>query len=91
MVLAVPMDRRIPKIRFATSNKAHLAGKRIVVRMHSWPADSRWPEGHFVRVIGDANTLETETAVILIENGIRVPPFRCVSCGELNNQYFFSF
>ena len=35
-VLGVPMDRRIPKVRFATSNKNTLRGQRVVVRIHSW-------------------------------------------------------
>eukprot|EP00040_Diaphanoeca_grandis_P033579 m.205994 g.205994 ORF g.205994 m.205994 type:complete len:1079 (-) comp32933_c0_seq1:110-3346(-) len=74
-VLGIPADRRIPKIRFATSNKNALKNKRVVVRIHTWSPDSRWPEGHFVRTLGDANNVETETAVILLENQILVPPF----------------
>ena len=36
------------------------------------PFDSRWPEGHVIKVLGSANTVETETAAILIENQIGV-------------------
>eukprot|EP00041_Stephanoeca_diplocostata_P037599 m.1428829 g.1428829 ORF g.1428829 m.1428829 type:complete len:1137 (+) comp25068_c0_seq3:205-3615(+) len=74
-VLAVPMDARIPKIRFATSNKSALAGQRIVLRIHAWPVASRWPEGHFVTTIGPADTLEAETKIILHENQIRAGDF----------------
>lgn len=74
-VLAVPMDPRVPKIRFATSNKAVLAGQRLVLRIHAWPVASRWPEGHFVTTLGPSDTLEAETKVILLENQIRAGEF----------------
>ena len=44
-VMGVPMDGRIPKIRFATRDRRALAGKRIVLRIDAWPADSRLPRG----------------------------------------------
>lgn len=48
---------------------------RIVIRIDSWEADSQYPNGHFVRSIGPIGDLETETSVILIENGLTSVPF----------------
>jgi hypothetical protein len=43
-VLAVPMDPRVPKIRFGTSNKGLLANRRLLLKIDAWPIDSFWPE-----------------------------------------------
>ena len=74
-VLVVPYDRRVPKVRVLTSQATRLAGQRIVVSVDSWPASSRYPNGHFVRALGAAGHLETEVDGILLENGISVTPF----------------
>ncbi len=74
-VLAVPYDRRIPKVRVLTSQAARLAGQRIVVAIDAWPVNSQYPNGHFVRALGTAGDLETEVDGILLENGISVTSF----------------
>ncbi len=74
-ILTVPYDRRIPKIRVLTSQAPRLAGQRIVVNIDSWPVNSQYPNGHFVRSLGRAGDLETEIDGILLENGISVTPF----------------
>lgn len=48
---------------------------RFSVRIDSWDVDSLYPGGHFVRLLGPCGNVETETAVILVENGISVMPF----------------
>eukprot|EP00050_Salpingoeca_kvevrii_P012604 m.23790 g.23790 ORF g.23790 m.23790 type:complete len:1095 (-) comp4173_c0_seq1:8-3292(-) len=82
-VLGVPMDMRIPKIRFSTNNAAALKGMRIVLRLDRWPIDSHWPEGHFVRELGPAGDVDAETACILVEHEILVPPFSEAQIAEL--------
>ena len=79
----VPYDIRIPKIRIGTRQARELRGHRIVVRIDSWEPDSFYPNGHFVHSIGPAGEIETETAVIMIENNLRHPPFsRALLDGE---------
>jgi exoribonuclease R len=66
-VMGVPMDARLPKVRFATRDRRALAAQRIVLKIDAWPADSRWPQGHFVKALGAAGDVDVETASILHE------------------------
>lgn len=74
-VLAVPMDARAPKVRIATRDRYSHANMRLVVRIDAWPIDSHWPQGHVARVLGPIGDLETETQALLLEHGLRAPPF----------------
>ncbi|KAJ1819562.1 hypothetical protein LPJ60_003693 [Coemansia sp. RSA 2675] len=70
--LAVPVDSSVPKIRIHYMDTAAIAGKYFVVAIDEWPADSQYPQGHFVRVIGPVGNLDTEVDVILVERQIAV-------------------
>lgn len=74
-VLVVPWDRRIPKIRVATSQLAELRPQRFVVRIDGWDEGDSYPHGHFVRALGPVGSLETETRTILIEHGLETKEF----------------
>ena len=50
--LVVPVDKRIPRIRIVTRQREALAGKRLVVAIDDWPANSRYPRGHYVSTLG---------------------------------------
>ncbi|KAM9367045.1 DIS3-like exonuclease 1 [Symphorus nematophorus] len=82
-ILAVPWDRRIPKIRISTQQAEALQDHRVVVRIDSWESTSLYPNGHSVRVLGRAGELETEIQTILIENCIHVPPFSDAQLREM--------
>ncbi|ODQ65032.1 exoribonuclease required for 3 end formation of 5.8S rRNA [Nadsonia fulvescens var. elongata DSM 6958] len=69
------MDRCLPRIRIRTRQSATLVGKRIVVAIDSWPANSRYPEGHFVRALGEIETKEAETEALLLEHDVEYRPF----------------
>ncbi|KAG0024231.1 DIS3 mitotic control [Entomortierella chlamydospora] len=70
--LVLPLNPVIPKIRIRHHDAKVLANQRIVVRIDSWPANSQYPNGHYVRSIGPAHELDTEISAILIEHGISV-------------------
>lgn len=70
-----PMDRRIPKIRIRTRQAKYLLGKRIIIAIDSWSKDSRYPAGHFVRILGDVGDIQTETEVLLLEYDVPFAPF----------------
>jgi DIS3-like exonuclease 1 len=74
-VLVTPYDRRIPRIRVSTKHVKQLKDHRFIVRIDSWDADSLYPNGHFVRSLGPRGHIDTETSVILVENGISTRPF----------------
>eukprot|EP00741_Cyanophora_paradoxa_P002860 tig00000640_g2776.t1 len=81
-VLFVAVDRKIPKIRIHTRQSSLLAGKRIVVSIDGWDRHSRYPSGHYVRIIGPIGDKAAETEVLLHENDIPVHPFSedCMAC-----------
>ena len=66
----VPAEKKIPKIRIETRQAATLRGNRIVVAVDSWPRHSRYPHGHFVRVLGKIGDKATENVVLLLEHDI---------------------
>ncbi|XP_008291591.1 DIS3-like exonuclease 1 [Stegastes partitus] len=82
-ILAIPWDRRIPKIRISTQQADALQDHRVVVRIDSWESTSLYPNGHSVRVLGRAGELETEVQTILMENCIHVPPFSDAQLREM--------
>ncbi|KAJ1827375.1 exosome catalytic subunit dis3, partial [Coemansia sp. RSA 2599] len=74
-VSVLAMDRRIPKIKIRTRQLDVLAGQRFVVAIDAWPKESRYPQGHFVRALGDAGDKATETEVLLLEHDVPFQPF----------------
>lgn len=74
-VLVKPLDRCIPKIRIKTRKAEHLRGKRIVVAIDEWPQHSKFPEGHFVRSLGEIESQEAETEALLLEHDVEYRPF----------------
>ena len=74
-VFLIPMDKRIPKIRLRTRQISELLGKRVLVTIDAWSQDSRYPEGHFVRSLGDLETKGAETEALLLEYDVQYRPF----------------
>lgn len=66
-VLFLPVNRRVPPIEIITHRAEELRGKRVLVSVDGWPADSAYPLGHYVRTMGVDGDKETETAVLLHE------------------------
>ena len=69
-ILVIPYDRRIRKIRIATSQAGSFIGKRIIVKIDNWPRNSKYPNGHFVRELGEIGNLDAELESILVEHDI---------------------
>jgi exoribonuclease R len=84
-ILAVPMNRRIPKIRLRTRQLGTLAGQRLVVSLDGWRVGSTYPDGHFVRSLGAAGNLSTEAAALLLEHRLEdhARPFSISALAEL--------
>lgn len=74
-ILVTPLDRKLPRIRIKTRQKRLLANMRFVVAMDTWTMDSRFPNGHLVRVMGGACDWAVEVACLLLENGVSPRPF----------------
>ncbi|CAG8445251.1 12974_t:CDS:10 [Acaulospora morrowiae] len=74
-VFVSAMDTRIPRINIRTRQAKNLLGKRILVAIDSWPKDSKYPLGHFVRALGEAGNKDTETEVLLLEHDVPFQEF----------------
>ncbi|KAF7994097.1 hypothetical protein HCN44_011366 [Aphidius gifuensis] len=68
--LFVPAERKIPKVRIETRQAETLCKQRIIVAIDSWPRYSRYPQGHFVRALGNIGDKETENEVLLLEHDV---------------------
>jgi len=88
-VLFRPVDSKLPLIRITTRQREALLGKRIVVTVDSWEPTSRYPNGHYVRTLGDVGDKEVETQVRLPRTAPHtyVPTVftrGCVTCRRLS-------
>ncbi|KAK6203161.1 exoribonuclease required for 3 end formation of 5.8S rRNA [Scheffersomyces amazonensis] len=69
------MDKLLPKIRIRTRKSKEYLGQRIVISVDSWPSNSRYPNGHFVRSLGEIESAEAETEALLLEHDVEYRPF----------------
>ncbi|KAB1267766.1 Exosome complex exonuclease RRP44 [Camelus dromedarius] len=81
--LFTPADKRIPRIRIETRQASTLEGRRIIVAVDGWPRSSRYPNGHFVKNLGEVGDKETETEVLLLEHDVPHQPFSQAVLGFL--------
>ena len=63
----VPVNKRIPRVLITTRRLEELSNSRLLVSIDHWPADSLYPQGHYVRVLGAAGDKGVETQVLLHE------------------------
>jgi exosome complex exonuclease DIS3/RRP44 len=70
-----PVDKKVPPILIRTTQRDRFLGQRIVVAMDSWPTDSLYPLGHYVRTLGVAGAKDVETQVLLQQFDIPHDPF----------------
>lgn len=68
--LFVPSDRHIPIIRIETRQYETLKNQRLVVAIDSWPRASRYPQGHYVKSLGNIGDKDTENQVLLLEHDV---------------------
>ncbi|XP_045447025.1 exosome complex exonuclease RRP44 [Melitaea cinxia] len=68
--LFTPAEKRIPRVRIETRQSDILVSQRILVALDSWPRNSRYPLGHFVRSLGPIGDKDAENEVILLEHDV---------------------
>ncbi|KIL69155.1 hypothetical protein M378DRAFT_190389 [Amanita muscaria Koide BX008] len=74
-VFATPVSRLLPRIRLRTRQAPSLLGQKILVTVDRWEVTSRYPEGHFVRALGKAESKEAEQESLLLEFEVPYRPF----------------
>jgi exoribonuclease R len=74
-VLCVPLNRRLPKIRIHTRQWQSLQSQRVIVALDNWAIDSRYPNGHFKKSLGEKGDWKTELEALLIKHSIFPRPF----------------
>lgn len=52
-----------------------MIGQKILVTVDRWDSTSRYPEGHFVRALGRAESKEAEQESLLLEYEVPYRPF----------------
>ena len=82
-VLAIPSDRRAPKLRLRTRRARELLGQRLLVRVDGWRATSRHPDARVLRVLGPAGDADAETAALLARFEIPDAPFTPAALANL--------
>ncbi len=70
-----PVAATVPPVLVRTTQRERLLGKRILIAIDSWPADSPYPLGHYVKTMGDIGSKDVETEVLLHEHNIPCDPF----------------
>ncbi|WFD41935.1 exosome catalytic subunit dis3 [Malassezia psittaci] len=74
-VFASPVDRKIPRIKIRSRQVSELLNQKILVTIDAWRSTSRYPEGHFVRALGAAESKEAEQESLLLEYDVPYRPF----------------
>lgn len=74
-VFVILVDKCLPKIRIRTRRAHELLNKRIVISVDSWPETHKYPLGHFVRNLGDVESVQAETEALLLEHDVEYRPF----------------
>ena len=74
--LFVPKDSKIPLIRIESRQYELLKDQRILVTIDSWPKDSKYPKGHYIRALGPIGDKNTEKEALLLDHDI---PFHSFS------------
>jgi len=74
-VFATPLDRKLPRIRIQTRQAPTLLNQKFLVSIDGWPSVSRYPEGHFVRALGEVESKQAEQESLLLEYEVPYRPF----------------
>ncbi len=74
-VFATPLSRSLPRIRLRTRQAPQLVDQKILVTIDSWSPYSRYPDGHFVRSLGQVEGKEAEQESLLLEYEVPYRPF----------------
>eukprot|EP01012_Entosiphon_sulcatum_P020531 TRINITY_DN2546_c0_g1_i1.p1 TRINITY_DN2546_c0_g1~~TRINITY_DN2546_c0_g1_i1.p1 ORF type:complete len:987 (+),score=150.93 TRINITY_DN2546_c0_g1_i1:2424-5384(+) len=69
-LLFAPISKKIPRIRISTHQADALRNKRLVVVIDDWREDSRYPDGHYIKILGEVGDKDVEAEVVLLENDI---------------------
>ncbi|KAF7306440.1 Exosome complex exonuclease dis3 [Mycena indigotica] len=82
-LLAHPTSTLLPRIRIRTRQGPSLVNKKILVAIDAWHTTSRYPDGHFVRVLGDIGGEDAEREGLMLEFGISYGAFGSAILGCL--------
>lgn len=63
----VPYNNQMPQAILKIQNPKALENKRIILRFKDWRVSSPFPNGQFVKIIGEEGKIGTETNMILHE------------------------
>ena len=68
--LLSPVDKKLPKIRIKTRKLSKLTGKYVLIAVDDWPIDSKYPNGHFISIVGENSDWRSNIECILLSHSI---------------------
>lgn len=74
-VFATPVSPALPRIRLRTRQAPALLDQKILVNIDNWSVNSRYPDGHFVRALGQVGSKEAEQESLMLEYEVPYRPF----------------
>lgn len=74
-VFATPVSPALPRIRLRTRQAPALLDQKILVTIDNWTVNSRYPDGHFVRALGQVGSKEAEQESLMLEYEVPYRPF----------------
>jgi exosome complex exonuclease DIS3/RRP44 len=83
ILVFVPLDRRVPKIKVLTRQYDSLKDQRVVVAIDGWERTSLLPHGHYVRSLGKIGDKEVEASALLLQHDLLLRPFSPQVMAEL--------
>ncbi|CDW74058.1 exosome complex exonuclease rrp44 [Stylonychia lemnae] len=71
----VPYNNQLPQALIKSVKPEALENKRLIVRYNKWSMYAPFPQGQFVKLIGEEGKIATESAMILHEFNVDTRPF----------------
>lgn len=68
-------DSRYPEVLIEPHALEPLRGKKVMINVDGWPRESRYPVGHLIKVLGNAEDVNVENEVILFEFNVDTRDF----------------
>ncbi len=71
----VPFNMQLPQAIIKSQIPEAFEKKRLILRYSKWNRFSPFPQGQFVKILGDEGRMDTESAMILHEYNVDTRPF----------------
>ncbi|KAH9387231.1 exosome complex exonuclease DIS3/RRP44 [Nematocida major] len=85
-VLLEPEMENLPTVLCCVPESVDLENKVLLAAVEEWPEQEEYPVGYLVKVTGEKDTIEAETAALLSHHSILDQPFEAAALQELPDE-----